>query len=441
MGLFDLFRRNPDDALRKGEELLAKDLRVEALNAARGVLKRHPSHAEAARDLEHRAQEAIAHNALKEALTCQQAEMHEEAVQWLETALLHLPPGEDRDRAQSSLHQLQQRLEEGEPEEVVEEPEKDDDDAFEWDLDTHFETLVDMLRPPVASLYRELPLTFRQALVDLNEGQLAAATESFDQLVEEHPDDPVLRFERGRCRLLAGDIAEAAEDLEIAWEAFGDESLDLVGTISVPALWAEATTAAGRPGEVIERLREAADPAHQNPELSYRYGLALAASERWDETRQFFAAALEVFPSQAPFIFELAQALVHLDKKPQAVDCLETGIAPSCVGGSCSKLPKHIPSFRLLTDLYLSDQEGVRDLQRAGELLAMVEDALGRRMSANDFDRAIRFYEAIGDEETAAAARQRREVLGAAEAAGEKVPELLSEPIMRPGAGMQKRAL
>ena len=121
-----------------------------------------------------------------------------------------------------------------------------------------FGALVGTLRDEVADLYLSRPLTFQKAHVDLNEGRLDEARAAYDQLVVADPDDAILRLERGRCRLMAGDPVGAREDLEAAWPALGDEPLDQQEKLSVPLLWAEACLEMDDAEAVIQGLTDLA---------------------------------------------------------------------------------------------------------------------------------------------------------------------------------------
>jgi predicted Zn-dependent protease len=283
MGLFDkLFRKDPAAELRRAEELLAAGRAYDALHAARraeaaaagpdgdGVRLR-------AREVEGLAREVLVASALEEADRAEADEDYDDAAEWVASALEYLTSGGAapplaaelrrrhqglRARAREAARQplLLRREEEGEGGEP---PGPDP-----LDLETRFGTLVGTLDEEVADgHYLHRPIPFQQAYVDLNEGRLEEALAAFDALAAAEPDDAVVRLERGRARLLAGDPARAREDFEAAWPALGDGPLDAAGELSVPALWAGAALGAGEPRAVAERLADLAGPGGDDPQL------------------------------------------------------------------------------------------------------------------------------------------------------------------------------
>lgn len=262
MSLFDrLFRKDPRAEIARGEELLAAGRAYEAIHAVRRAeaapgFGDDPALRERARQAERRAREVLVASALAEADLMEADEEYDEAVDWVDSALEHLEalaragapdPGRaealrrrrkalrDRRRDAGRQSSLLRRFEE--------DGEAEGPDPL--DVETRFGLLAGTLHEEVADLYLHRPLPFQKAYVDLNEGRFADALAVLDALAAENPDDPVVRLERGRCRLETGDPEGAREDFDAAWPAFGDEPLDEAGELSVPALRAEAERLAG----------------------------------------------------------------------------------------------------------------------------------------------------------------------------------------------------
>lgn len=283
MGLFDrFFRKDPGAELSRAEELLAAGRAYDALHAARraeelaagpegdGVRLR-------AREVEGLAREVLVASALEEADRAEADEDYDDAAEWVASALEHLTA----DGATAPLaKELRRRLQglRARAREVARQPlllrrQEGDEEAEPagpdpLDLEIHFGTLVGTLDEEVADRhYLHRPIPFQQAYVELNEGRLEEALAALDALAAAEPDDPVVRLERGRARLLTGDPAGARQDFEAAWPALGDGPLDASGELSVPALWAGAALAAGEPEAVVERLADLAGPDGEDPQL------------------------------------------------------------------------------------------------------------------------------------------------------------------------------
>lgn len=266
-----LFGKDPRAELARGEKLLSSGRAYEAIQAVRRAEGTHgfaddPGLRERGREVELRAREALVASALSEADRMAAEEEYDEACDWVDSALEHLEAlarigAADPDRAaelrrrrkalqgrsreagrQSSL--LRRFEDDGEPE-----------GPDPLDVETRFGLLVGSLQEEVADLYLHRPLPFQKAYVDLNEARFADALAVLDALAAADPEDPVVRLERGRCRLETGDPAGALEDFEAAWPAFGDEPLDDAGELSLPALRAAAEGAAD------EAETDATDPA------------------------------------------------------------------------------------------------------------------------------------------------------------------------------------
>ncbi len=415
-----LFSGDPQRDLERAAALLAGGDPERALELARrGEERAQGADKERARTLVARAREAWVAEALEKASLAESSEYFEDAAEWIGVALEHV----DETR-QGELEELRrsllERAEEAGSESWEPPPEPQDDSQTELDHGIHYQALIDMLVEEVAERYASRQPAFRAAYVAFNEGRIDDAHEAFEALVAASGEDPVVLFERGRSRLAFGDAEGAAADLEAAWPAFGDHALDLAGELSVPGLWAEAMLALDRPQPVIERLADLADPIDAAP-LCERYAQALLAAERFEDARDFLAAASAQNPVRDAFSHQLARALEHLGERAAAIDCLEVAIAPSCATG-CAPRPKHLPSFRALASLYLDDESNP---ERIRELMTVVARTLGGRLASRDHALLARYYDQIGDAKAAEHARDHaRRLRQEAEAATDTGPAL-----------------
>ncbi len=398
MGFFQrVFSKDPRRDLERAEALLASGDAQRALELARRAEAR-ALHADKNRAeiLVGQARRTLVATALEKASAAEESEFFEDAVEWLEVALEHDDNPARQSEMQTLRRSLLERAREVEDEAWEPEPEVETETSTNLHPGAHYQALVDMLVEGVAERYEDRPSAFRAAYVAFNEGRVAEAHASFDKLATAAAEDPVIRFERGRCRLASGQPAGAASDFETAWPALGDAPLDLTGELSVPVLWAEAMLAGGRPRPVIERLAELADPVAAAP-LCERYAQALLVAERFTEARDFLAAAIAGNPVRPVFGYQLARALDQLGERPAAIDCLETAIAPSCTTG-CAPRAKHLPSLRALASLYMDDDSHP---ERVRELMTIVAQSLGGHLTGRDHSLLARYYQQIGDDEAA----------------------------------------
>lgn len=450
-----LFRKDPAADLARAEEHLGSGRAYEALLAAGRAVEvaprdGAPDHRPRAREIAGRARELLAASALTEADRSEADGDYDDAAEWVASAVEHLrangelegpggatgeagpggPGGRGHDprvadlkrrlralrsRAREAAQQpTLLRRQEGEGGGAPEEPAGPDP----LDLETHYGTLVGTLDEEVAERhYLHRPLPFQQAFVDLNEGRLEEALATFDALAAAEPDDPAVRLERGRCRLLSRDPAGAREDFEAAWPALGDRPLDASGELSVPALWAEAVLAQGDAETVAERLAELTGDEASDPELVALRGRALleVGPTAHPEARELLSSAQARHPARQDLPYLLAVVLERMGETDRALATLESAVAPSCATGSCRKPPLHRPSARLLVRLHLdraaaaigapaggspgaaSGQDpGDAALERAGDLLAHLFQAAGDQPAPEDEALRARHQELTG---------------------------------------------
>lgn len=391
-----LFGGDPRKDLEKARGFLAQGRPDRALDLARDLIASDDDElAAAGRDVVSQAREALIGNALSMAEEAEASEFWEDGLEWLDRALEQIEDTDEKARVLAWRERLEASLDASETEEW-EEPkpqasEEDLLDADDLDVDGHFTALVDMMEDEIGRLYAAQDADFRTAYLDLYDGRPEEALPVLGELVGSRPDDPVLRFERGRALLFTGDPAAARGDLEFAWEAWGDVYLDRAGTLTVASEWGEALLALNEPGPILDKLESPAQPGTGQPELTSVYARALLQAERFDDAEPFLLKAMDHFPSRPELGMMLAGLLIQQQRRGDAIQCLEMVVAPSCASGSCGTPRKYPPAFRALAGLYLqepdepeTEKQSQARLQRVEELLTYLRGALGGGMARED---------------------------------------------------------
>lgn len=401
-----LFSKNWAKELDRAEDLLQRDLPVPALEIAqRAASRAAPGVRERAGAMVVAARQAVLASLLAKAATAEAGGDLEDAADWLLAAVEQEPSPVRRDELETRRRALLDRADRADaPWPQSAQTSTVTADEATADIEFQYETLIAMLDDESRALYEDRPVDFKQAYVDLNEGRTAAALEAFERLAEPAradavPEDavhkdPVVRLERGRARLLCGDPAAARRDFAEAWEALGETVLDTHASLSVPALWAEASLAAGHAAEVAERLEPLASPATGDRELCRLYATALLGSGRRDRAVAHLEAVLPRLPGDPELNLLLARALASAGDTERAIAGLELAVAPSCAAGGCSRPAVHLPSLRLLARLHLEHGAGP---ERARELMAVVANAQQGRLESQDLEILAAYYEATGD--------------------------------------------
>jgi tetratricopeptide (TPR) repeat protein len=410
MGIRALFGLDPEADLVKAERLLGEGEAVRALELATRAARSDRREIQArGEELAARARAGILTNVLERAAAAEGEGAFETAASWLDSALLHETSAERRTELETRRAKLLDRAEEkrnpfGRERGTLlgddEEPAAHDDEApgdGEASLDDRYDTLVAMMTDAAAAHWEGRPREVRQALVDLNEGNVGAALPALEALVAAHPADGVLRLERGRARRLAGDLAGAREDFEAAWKDLGDDPLDATDTLSAPALAAEAALEAGDAATVVGWLRDHSDPRDRRVELCHLYGSALLATGD-DEALPYLQRAAGTFARDPRFPLLLARAMEQAGDPQGAIACLEVAVRPVS-GRGRQAAQAHAPSLRALAELHL---EHGTDADRPAELMARLAHEQEGLLGPDDHALLARYYRRRGDEEAAA---------------------------------------
>jgi len=427
-----IFGRNWRKELDRAEGLLARDLSVQALEIAERVeRKADPELRPQASALVLRARGALLTSVLAKADAAEAAGDLEDAADWLSSAVEQEHSAMRRTELEARRQALLDRSYEAESPLAIEEQTVTvvaDDGDVAVDASFQYEILTTMLQDEVRSLYEGRPIAFQRAVVDLNEGRTDSALEVLERSAATAPDDAVGWLELGRARLLSGQAAAAAAAFEAAWKDLGDEPLDEGGSTVMPALWAEASLAAGEATAVVERLRPLAAAATGHLEVCRLYATALMESERMGQAVGYLEELTALVSGDAELNFLMAKALIIAGDSERALAGLEQAIEPTCASGGCARPAPHLPSFRLLARLYLSRRG---DLERVSELMAWVANAQQGYLGAEDHSILADYYQATGDD---AAAADAAAVADRLERAGEGAVAAV-EAGLQPGSG------
>jgi tetratricopeptide (TPR) repeat protein len=438
MGFLDrMLGRKPDvelaRVLDRAEALLDAGRAYDALllvrRADEGAERLGPSEATAlrvrARELEVRAREVLIGSALAEADRAEAEEDYDEAADWVSAALENVARIDDLtaaarraedDGRPAALRRrrkdLQRRGRDAARQPSLLRRFEDDERPGPDPLGTEqaFGALVGILHEEVADLYLHRPLPFQKAYIDLNEGRAEASLAAFEGLVLEEPDDAVIRFERGRARLLSGDFAGAREDFEAVWDELGDDSLDYEGELSVPLLWSHATVETGDLATVADRLEPLADPATGDPTLVAMRAYAVREQRgdaRIAEARELLEEAVRHQDHKLlPKV--LAETYLVQGERELAMARLEAIVAPACSSGRCDSGRLDVEAARLLVDLYLEERDAAAagsspgrsaSLERPAEILGAIAVTVGDLSGAVDRELVARYRRLAGTDD------------------------------------------
>ena len=435
-----LFGGDPRKDLDRAAKLLEREP-ARALELARKAREggSGPDVLRRADDLIATARRAVIDQAVAQADRAEASDYLEDAAEWLTTVLDEAVGDQRRElkkRRDALLQTHQAQIDEERRAELrkpfddlqaeVEDAKADakahsdeDDEEYDPEIDGAFDVLAGMLDDVLADRYYEQSDEFRRALVTLHEGKVDEALAALDGLVEAAQDNPVLRLERGKGRLLQGDGTGARSDFEVAWEHLGDGHIDLAGNQSLPGLWAEACLEAGEPETVIARLAEDSDPRQTGVDVVLPFSRALMDAEKFDAARTYLELAAKTYPKQPDFAFLLSIVLDGQGQRGQAIEVLEMSVRPSCSSGNCAAPPKHLPSLRALTRLLLEEDE----LERARGYLMHVVQARGGNLGAEEHRLSADYFRRAGDHEKAAEAEATAKELAA------QGPDAVAEPL------------
>ena len=411
MGLFSsIFGGDPTKDLAKAERLLADGEARRALDLARKALDAgQEAVAAGARTVIGAARQELVRRALERTATAEASEYWADAAEWLDEAIEHADEG-SRAELETRRADLLERARKAELEPELDlDAYRSESDAggeeadFEGDAGL-FHNLIDMMEDEVADQYEAQSGAFEKAYLAFHEGRFEQARELFELLVDDDPGNTVARFERGRCRLHDGELAGAREDFEAVWPELGNDPLDRAGHLSVPGLWASTQLGLGEPEPILERLEDLAHPSKGRAEIVLPYSQALVTTEQFEDAEVYLRGTLGSFGSIPDLPWLYANVLAKLDRRDDAIYCLEAAIAPSCSTGNCRRPPLHLPSVRTLIALHLASGE---DLDRVRALFELLAQHTQGQLNAEDQQLLALYYRKTGNLEAAEEAMAR----------------------------------
>ncbi len=399
-----LFGTDPASLVQKGEQALQSGQPADALDRFRRALEASPDDA----DLAHRAEEGltaasdklVAMN-LEEADLSQEAGEIESAAHHLETALGLCRDARQRKRVESRLAMLDEALAaQDEPQRLFTSEGAVGEDMLPED---QWEHLVATLIDEVAEDYEERPQAFRAAVLALNEGEAGRARETFEAMLAEDDDDPLVRFELGRTLLVSEEFDEAAKQFALARADIGFDPLDRVGLLHPALLEGDALLNARKPAEAIALLDEAMDELGEDTALLFLRARAEGAKGDLDAMVRSLTEVLKLSPKLMEAVMLLGQARLQRGNSAGAIDVLEDGIKRHCASGTCAAQPTPVGAARLLARAYLDEE---RDPGRVEDLLRQVKGGLEGHIEWGDHVLWGRLYKQRGDRSALADARR-----------------------------------
>ena len=398
-----LFGTDPASLVKKGEQALQSNQPADALDRFRRALEASPDD-----DLTRRAEEGLAVASdklvvmnLEEADLSQEAGELEAAAHHLETALGLCQGAQQRKRVEARLALLDEALDaEGEPQRLFTSEGAVGEDMLPED---QWEHLVATLIDEVAEDYEERPRVFRDAVLAMNEGEAVAARKTFEAMLAEDDDDPLVRFELGRALLIIEEYTAAAEQFALARKDIGFDPLDRVGLLHPALLEGEALLNAGRPGDAIVLLDAAIEELGESTGMLFLRARAEGAKGDLDALDASLTGVLKLSPKLIEAVMLLAQARVQRGNPAGAIDVLEDGIKRHCASGTCAAQPTPVGAARLLARCYLDEE---RKHDRVEDLLRQVKGGLEGHIEWGDHVLWGRLYKQRGDRDALADARR-----------------------------------
>ena len=204
------------------------------------------------------------------------------------------------------------------------------------------------------------PLELQERLIDLGEDFAAAVIQIEDGdpnaaylRIGSHVErDPVAYLERSRAALQAGQIANAASDLQSFGEHFEH---GVIGNSHTGALWISLLARLGRVQEALQKADELRQ-ANPHPALDHIRSQILEAHGELNAAEKSTAKLLKESPNNLPLIRQLARIRLKLGDRMGATAVLESGLTRCCTPGSCSSQPFDVQSARMLSQIYLEDR-------------------------------------------------------------------------------------
>jgi predicted Zn-dependent protease len=238
-----------------------------------------------------------------------------------------------------------------------------------WDLPP------DDPRLAVAMAMESYPEEIRERLLNLGTEFIGAVTliDSGDPkgaitaLSEWIEKEPAVRHERARAALNDGNLALAASDLA----SFGQEvGHQVIGQQHTAALLAQLLTQQGRLQDGIAVLEKALKAEPKQAQLRGTLAHLLEMTGKIDRADEIARNLVRDHPGDLSLYRLMARCRIRANKRLQAMQVLESGLKSNCTSGACGSQPFDVESGRMLAQLYLEDR---MEMKRAEGLLTQIK--------------------------------------------------------------------
>ena len=210
----------------------------------------------------------------------------------------------------------------------------------------------------------DLGAEFLSAVALIDAGEPKEAIEALSSWVEK---EPAVRHERARAALNDGNIAKAASDLAMFGEEVGHQQ---IGQQHTAALLAQLLAQQGRVSEGIKHLENALKKEKKHPQLRGTLAHLLEVDGQIDRADETARSLVRDHPKDMGLYKLMARCRLRAGKRMEAMQVLESGLKNNCSTGSCGAQPFDVESGRILSQLYLEDR---LDPKRAEQLLSQVK--------------------------------------------------------------------
>jgi tetratricopeptide (TPR) repeat protein len=288
--------------------------------------------------------------------------------------------------------------------------------ALAWHKNRSFDKALEAIEqairlqsPPAAEHFLVL------GMIHLEKGEAARATAAFERAFEIAPDAEATRFTLATLLRDAGRYAEAVRELERLRAARRTYELDLnlamthslAGDFEKAANLLEGISADPRSDsagfhlliaqtysklerwtEALDHLERAVRHEPRNPALYFRLGLVLINLNKLAEAERLFLEVAKYLPEAAELYVGLAQARMHQDHYPEALEALDRALAAN---------PNYAEAHYLMGNCF-------NETNRYAEARAAYERALALDSRRSDFRFSLAsVLETMGEEEAAVA--------------------------------------
>jgi tetratricopeptide (TPR) repeat protein len=254
-----------------------------------------------------------------------------------------------------------------------------------WDLPP------DDPRLAVAMAIESYPEEIRERLLNLGADFIGAVTliDSGDPkgaiaaLSEWIEKEPAVRHERARAALNDGNLALAASDLA----SFGQEvGHQLIGQQHTAALLAQLFTQQGRLADGLAVLEKALRTEPKQAQLRGTLAHLLEMAGKIDRADEVARKLVRDNPGDLGLYRLMARCRIRADKRMAAMQVLESGLKSNCTSGNCGAQPFDVESGRMLAQLYLEDR---LDPKRAESLLTQIKNGRKEHHWRDDYLEAL----------------------------------------------------